>query len=87
MGVQLPGETKPLAAAVDRTLRASCALCLWANPLDPNGLSESQDNRAFVRDRFPRPVGLGGGGFRPTVVRAQFFNTPNNVAQQFLATE
>ena len=87
MGVHLPEETRSLAAAVDRTLRACYALCFGADPLDPNGLSESQEDRAFVRDRFALPVRLGGGGFRPKVERALFLNTPNNVAPQFLATE
>ena len=40
-----------------------------------------------MRDRSVLPVRLGGGGFRPKVERAQFPNTPNNVAPQFLATE
>ena len=57
MGVHLPEETGPLAAAVDRTL-------------DPHGLSKSQEDRAFVRDRFVLPVRSGGGGFPPTVKRA-----------------
>ena len=83
----LPEETKSLAAAVDRKLRACCALCLGADPLDPNGLSESLEDRTFVRDRFVLPARLGGGGFRPAVERAQFFNTPNNAAPPFLATE
>ena len=87
MGVHLPEKNKTLAAVVDRTLRACYALCFGADPLDPNGLSESQEDRAFVRDRFALPVRLGGGGFRPTVERALFLNTPNNVAPQFLATE
>ena len=87
MGVHLHEKTKPMAAAVDHTLRARYALCLEAGPLDPNGLSESQEDRAIVRDRFVLPVGLGGGGFRPTVERAQFFNTPSNAAPQPLATE
>ena len=87
MGVHLPEETKPLAAAVDPTLRACYAPCLWADPLDPNGFSESQEARAFVRDRFLLPVRQGGGGFRPTVERAQFLNTLNNAAPQFMARE
>ena len=87
MGVHLPEETRSLAVAVDRTLRACYALCFGADPLDPNGLSESQEDRAFVRDRFALPVWLGGGGFRPAVERALFLNTPSNVAPQFLATE
>ena len=40
-----------------------------------------------MRDRFVLPVRLGGGGFRPTVERAQFHNTPNIAAPQFLAAE
>ena len=87
MGVHLPEETKPLAAAVDLTLRACYALCLGSGPHDPNGLSVSQEDRAIVRDCFVLPVRLGGGGFRPTVERALFLNTPNNVASHFLATE
>jgi len=87
MSVHLPEETRSLAAAVDRSLRACYALCFGAGPLDPNGLSESQEDRAFVRDRFALPVRLGGGSFRPTVERALFLNNPSNVAPQFLATE
>ena len=82
MGVHLPEETKPLAAAIDRTLRACYAICLGAGPLDPNGFSESQEDRAYVRDRFIHPARPGGGGFRPTVERAQFLNTPSNVAHK-----
>ena len=41
MSVHLPEETKSLAAAVDCTLGACYALNLGADPLDPNGLSES----------------------------------------------
>ena len=55
MGVHLPQETKPLAWAVDRTLRACYAPCFGADSLDPNGLSESQEDRAFVRDCFVLP--------------------------------
>ena len=84
MGVRLPEETKPLVAAVDRTLRACYALFLGAGPLDPIELSESPEDRAFVRDRFALPVGLGSGGFRQTVERAQFINTPSIVAPQSL---
>ena len=62
MGAHLPEETKPLAAAVYRTLR-ECYALFGADPFDPNGLSESQGDQAFVRDRFARPVKLGGGGF------------------------
>ena len=40
-----------------------------------------------MRGRFVLPVRPGGCGFRPTVERAQFLDTPNNVASQFLATE
>ena len=87
MGVHQPEETKPLAAAVDRTLRACYALCLGAGPFDRNGFSESQENRAFVRGRFVLPVRLEGGGFRPTAERAQFLNTPNDAAPQFLAAQ
>ena len=87
MGIHFSEESKPLAAAVDETLRACYSLCLWAGPLDANGLSGSQDDRALVRDRFAIPVRLGGGGFRPTVERLQFLTTPNNVAPHFLATE
>ena len=87
MSVHLPEETRSLAAAVDRTLRTCYALCFGADPLDPNGLSESQEDRAFVHDRFALPVRLGGGGFRPTAERALFLNTLNNVAPQLLATE
>ena len=63
MGVHFPEETKPLAAVVDRALCSCYTLCLGAGPLDPNGLSESQEDRAFVRDRYVLPVRLGGGGF------------------------
>ena len=80
MSDHLPEETKPLTAAVDSTHRACYAPCLGAGPLDPNGLSESQEDRAFVRGRFVLPVGFGGGGFRPTVERAQFLNTPSSAA-------
>ena len=45
MGVHLPEETKRLAAAVDRTLRACYTPCLGTDLLDPNGLSESQEDR------------------------------------------
>ena len=41
----------------------------------------------FVRDRFVLPARSGGGDFRPTVERAQFLNTSNNVAPQSLAAE
>ena len=84
MGVHLPEEPRPLAATVDRTLRACYALCFGADPLDPTGLSESQEDPAFVRDRFALPVRLGGGGLQPTVERALFLNTLDNVAPQFL---
>ena len=63
------------------------SLCLEAVPLDPTGLSEPQEDRAFVRDRFVISVRLGCGGFRPPVERVQFPNTPSNEATQFLATE
>ena len=56
MGVRLPEETRPLAAAVDRTLRECYAPCLGAGPLEPNGLSELQEDRAFVHDRFVLPA-------------------------------
>ena len=55
--------------------------------LDQNRLSESQENRAFVREGFVLPVRLGGGGFRLTVERALFPNTLKHVAPQFLAAE
>ena len=87
MGVHLHEEKRPLAAAVDRTLRACYVLCFEAGPLDPIGLSESQEDRAFVRDRFSLPVRMEGGGDRPTIERALFPNTPSTVAPQFLATE
>ena len=86
MGVHFPEGTTPLAAAVDRTVRACYAPCLGAGPLDPNGLSESQEDQAFVRDHFVLPVRLRGGGFRPTVERTQFLNT-TDVAPQFLKTQ
>ena len=87
MGVHLPEVIKPLAAAVDRTLSACHALCFGAGPLDPIGLSKSQEDRAFVRNRFVLPVRLGGGGFRPTAERAKFLNAPSNVAPLLLVTE
>ena len=77
MGVHLSEKNRPLAAAVVRTPRACYAPCLGADPLDPNGLSESQEDRAFVRNRFVLPVRLGGGGFLLTVERAQFLNATN----------
>ena len=86
MGVHLPEETRPLAAAVDRTPRACYAPCLGAGPLNPNGLSESQEDRAFVRDRLVLPVRIGGGGFRQSLERTQFPNTPKNVDPQSLLT-
>ena len=73
MGVHLPEETEPLAAAVDHTLCACYALCFGAGPLDPNRLSVSHKDRAFVRDRFALPFRPGGGGFRPS---ARSFPSP-----------
>ena len=64
MGAHLPEETKP-PAAVDRTHRACYALCLRAEPHDLDGLSESQEDRTFVRDCFVLTARSGGGGFRP----------------------
>ena len=68
-------KIKPLAVAIDRTLCARCTLCLGAEPLDPNGLSESQEDRAFVCDRFELSVRFEGGCFPSAVGRAQFLNT------------
>ena len=84
MGVHQPEKTKPLAAVVDRALRECYAFYLEVDTLDPNGPSDSQENRA---ERSLLPVRSGGSGFRPTVERAQFLNTPRNVASQFLATQ
>ena len=39
-----------------------------------------------MRGRYVLPVKLGGAGFRRTVERAHFPNTPSHVAPQFLAT-
>ena len=78
--VNLPEETILLAAAVDRALRACSDLFFGAGPLDPNGLSESQEDRAFVRDRFVLPVRSEGSGFRLTVKRAHFPSALMNFA-------
>ena len=77
LGLERPAyrRNQPLAAAVDRTPHKWNAPCLGAGPFDLSKLSESHKDRAFVRNRFALPVGLGGGGFRPKGEQARFLDT------------
>ena len=87
MSVHHPDETRSIAKRIDETLRKCYALSLGIDALDPNGHSPNQADPSFVHDFFTAKTRHGGAGYRPTEVRAQFLNTFNKVAPQFLKTE
>ena len=87
MSVHHPDETRSIAKRIDETLRKCYALSLGIDALDPNGHSPNQADPSFVHDLFTAKTRHGGAGYRPTEVRAQFLNTFNKVAPQFLKTE
>ena len=76
-----------MANAIDQTLRKCYASSLCADFLNPDGHQAYRHDPPFVHDLFSLKTKRGGGGYRPTVQRAQYLNTVNNVLPQLLANE